>query len=89
MTTLQHRPMRADLVIAQGISGNLVLLNIPSGLHYSLNDLGARVWTLCDGGRTVEEIIDALLQEYEAPVDRVREDVLTLMQELATEQLLK
>jgi len=84
---LLNRPSHADQVIAQEISGTVVLLNIPSGQYYSLNEIGGRAWALCDGFRTVSEIIEVIREEYEAPDDRVRDDVLALLRELAQEHL--
>jgi hypothetical protein len=87
MVELRTQPCHTDQVIAQDISGTLVLLNIPNGQYYSLNDLGGRVWALCDGIRTVAEIIELIGAEYDAPVERVRDDVLALLRELAQERL--
>lgn len=87
MIQLQDRPSHADQVIAQETSGTLVLLSIPSGQYYSLNELGARVWKLCDGTRTVAEIIELIGKEYDAPLDRIRDDVIALLRELGSERL--
>ncbi len=84
---LRDQPSHAGQVIAQEISGSVVLLNIPSGQYYSLNEIGGRVWALCDGTRTVSEIIEVIRGEYEAPGDRVQNDVLALLRELAQEHL--
>jgi hypothetical protein len=87
MVGLRTQPSQTDQVIGQDISGTLVLLNIPNGQYYSLNELGGRVWALCDGIRTVSEIIDLIRDEYDAPVERIQDDVMALLRELAQEHL--
>jgi pyrroloquinoline quinone biosynthesis protein D len=47
------------------------------------------VLKLCDGKRTVEEIVEALAQDYSAPADVIRADVLDLLQGLADKGYLK
>jgi hypothetical protein len=64
-----------------------VLLSLDEGTYFSLNDVGAIVWTLCDGSHTVEDIIDALCAEFEAPPERIGADVVALVDDLASEGL--
>ncbi len=47
------------------------------------------VLKLCDGKRTVEEIVEALSKEYSAPADVIRADVLDLLQGLADKGYIK
>ena len=44
---------------------------------------------LCDGKRTVEDIVEALAKEYSAPADVIRADVLDLLQGLADKGYIK
>jgi pyrroloquinoline quinone biosynthesis protein D len=41
------------------------------------------VLKLCDGNRTVDEIVTVLAEEYSAPAEVIRADVLDLLQGLA------
>lgn len=86
---LSDRPSHADQVIAQQTCGTLVLMSIDKGQYYSLNELGCRIWQLCDGVRPVAEIIQIIGDEYDVSLDRVQHDVLTLLQELADEHLVE
>jgi pyrroloquinoline quinone biosynthesis protein D len=47
------------------------------------------VLKLCDGKRTVEEIVESLAKEYSAPADVIRTDVLDLLQGLADKGYIK
>ncbi len=66
---------------------NLVLLNPQSGQYYTLDEVGSRVWQLCDGAHTVSEVVAIIGQEYDAPVEVIKADVLELLTDLADEQL--
>jgi pyrroloquinoline quinone biosynthesis protein D len=47
------------------------------------------VLKLCNGKRTVEEIVESLAEEYSAPADAIRTDVLDLLQGLADKGYIK
>ena len=47
------------------------------------------VLKLCDGKRTVEEIVEALAKDYSAPAEIIRTDVLDLLQGLADKGYIK
>jgi pyrroloquinoline quinone biosynthesis protein D len=47
------------------------------------------VLKLCDGKRTVEEIVESLAEEYSAPADVIRTDVLDLLHGLADKGYIK
>ena len=86
---LGDRPSHADQVIAQQTCGTLVLMSIGRGQYYSLNEMGCRIWQLCDGARSVADIIQIIEHEYDVSPDRVQHDVLMLLQELAGERLVE
>lgn len=60
------------------------LLVYSPGSHavVNLNPTAARVLALCDGTRTVEALVATLANEFEAPEDVLRADVLPLLSEL-------
>jgi pyrroloquinoline quinone biosynthesis protein D len=51
------------------------------GIMLSLNVLGTEIWKRCDG-RTVEEIITDLLEQFDVDPDVLREDSLAFLSEL-------
>jgi hypothetical protein len=75
-------------VLRQEVSGTVVLFNMESGRYYSLNDVGARAWELCDGTRSISDITGILAEEYDAPEATIQEDVANLLSELCDERLL-
>jgi hypothetical protein len=84
----QSRPLRRERVLAQHAAGTLVLLDLDGGQYYSLDEVSARVWELCDGEHEVGGIVAAISTEYDAPVETIYEDVLAFLEEMADEKLL-
>jgi hypothetical protein len=54
-----------------------------------LDAVGARVWTLIQEPRTISEIQDTLLQEYDVEPERCGWDLQVLLQDLAAAGLVK
>ena len=50
---------------------------------YTLNEVGGRIWDLVDGERTVEQIRDTIVQEYEVCVEEAVTDIIELFQQLS------
>ena len=75
-------------MLARDAAGTLVLLDLDSGQYFSLDGVSARVWELCDGERTVGAILGTLAEEYDAPPETLRADVLAFLQEMMDEALL-
>lgn len=84
---MDSRPRRRENVLTQKTSDGLVLLDPDGGEYFSLNEVGSRVWELCDGTRTVGEVVGVLAEEFEAPSETIRDDVLELLEELAAARL--
>jgi pyrroloquinoline quinone biosynthesis protein D len=53
------------------------------------DETAVAVLKLCDGKRTVEEIVETLAKEYSATADVIRADVLDLLQGLADKGYVK
>jgi pyrroloquinoline quinone biosynthesis protein D len=87
-TPLDARPRRQESVLAQEAQGQTVLLRLDDGGYYALDEVGAAVWELCDGTRSVADIVAALGEQFDAPEMTIRADVLEFVEELRDERLL-
>jgi coenzyme PQQ biosynthesis protein PqqD len=85
---LDERLCRQEGVLAQEAQGRTVLLRLEDGGYYALDEVGAMIWELCDGSRSVSEIVATLCEEFDAPELTVREDVLEFIGDLRHERLL-
>jgi hypothetical protein len=84
----ESRPRRRERVLAQRAAGTLVLLDLDGGQYYSLDEVSARVWELCDGAHGVDGIVESISAEYEATAETIYEDVLAFLEEMMDEKLL-
>ena len=81
-------PRAHDGVLVQEAHGKTVLLRLADGGYYALDDLGAFIWARCDGRHTVDELVAAILAEFDVPHDVVQADVESFLDELFDENLL-
>jgi coenzyme PQQ biosynthesis protein PqqD len=88
MVTMSSRPRQGARVLSQRAEDTVVLLVPDSGEYFSLDELGGRIWELCDGTRTVEQIAERITEEYEAPAPVIRADVVALLEDLASAELM-
>ena len=88
MIEQESRPRRRDRVLTQRAAGTVVLLDLDGGQYYSLDEVSARVWEMCDGEHAVGGIVEAISAEYDAPVETIEEDVLAFLEEMLDEKLL-
>jgi hypothetical protein len=59
-----------------------VLLDIEQGLCFSLNPVGTRIWEMIKDGRSVDEIADALEQEFRLPRTQLLTDISDFLKQL-------
>ena len=64
-----------------------LVVDVKGGLLYPLNRVGARIWDLCDGARSVDEIVGVLAAEFEAPEPTIRADAIEFLERLADAKL--
>lgn len=84
----QSQPQRKEQVICQKASNEFLLFNMQDGNYYSLNEVGQRIWELCDGSHTVMQVVDALASEFDAPRDLLTNDVVELLEQLQSGKLI-
>jgi hypothetical protein len=65
------------------------VLNLKNSVYYGLDSVGARVWTLLQQPRSVGELRDTLLSEYEVEARRCEQDLLTLLESMRSEGLIE
>ncbi len=64
-----------------------VLLDIEQGLCFSLNPVGTKIWAMIKDGRSVDEISDALEQEFRLPRAQLLADVSDFVKQLENRRL--
>lgn len=82
------QPRRRADILTQQVQETQVLLNLKDGQYYALDEVGIRIWELCDGQHSLAEISAILAHEYDAPAETIAADVVELVGDLVDAQLL-
>lgn len=65
------------------------ILGLKNSVYYGLNPVGARVWGLLQQPRSVGEIRDAIVTEYEVTTECFESDLIELLQQMLSEGLVE
>ena len=75
-------------VMARQVGEETVILDLASGTYFGLDPVGARIWQLMAEGKTLAEVCEAMLAEYEVLREAIERDVFGLAQDLSAKQLI-
>ncbi len=80
MFNLKSVPSRSSSVVTRKTGKECVLIPVTNNIAdmtsvYTLNETGAFLWELIDGENSVENMIEALIREYNIDEETATEDV--------------
>jgi hypothetical protein len=76
-----------DDVVFRELDGEAVLLNLTTGTYFSLNPVGTRMWQLIAESRSLANMLDTLLLEYEVDRAVLENDLFELCRQLCANGL--
>jgi hypothetical protein len=65
------------------------ILNLKNSVYYGMNPVGTRVWDLLKQPKSVTELRNALLEEFEVDEARCGGDLLALLETMRSEGLIE
>jgi len=65
----------------------VVILGLRDSAYYGLADVGARIWDLLQTPRTLSDIVDIVVAEYEVTAERATDDLSMLLGQLESRGL--
>jgi hypothetical protein len=68
--------------VSSNLAGEAVILDLKSGIYYGLDVVGSRIWYLIQVPRTIAEIRDLLLDEFDVEPLNCEHDLLAILREL-------
>lgn len=89
MVEVNSSVVAAKEQVSSDLAGEAVILDLKSGVYYGLNEVGASIWNLIQEPKTVNEIRDAILEEYEVEPEQCDRDLKAILQQLADEGLIE
>ena len=86
---LDQRFQVSDDVIAREVAGEMVLLDLESGLYFGLDPVGSRIWDrLSEGPCSLAEVCDLVEAEFDAPRDQIERDIVALAAQFTEKKLI-
>jgi hypothetical protein len=81
--------LQAKDQVSCDLAGEATILSVKTGNYYGLDPVGARIWTLIQQPRTLQEIRDTLVKEYDVDAIRCEADLLSILQQLQAKGLIE
>jgi hypothetical protein len=76
-------------VLIQELAGEAVLLHLEREQYFGLDDVGTRMWKAVTESASIQEGYEALLREFEADPEQLRQDLSELLTQLVEHGLLE
>jgi Coenzyme PQQ synthesis protein D (PqqD) len=79
--------------IQEQVSSNLgeesIVLNLKFGVYYGLNSVGTRIWDLIQSPKTIAEIQETIVAEYDVEPEQCGNDITEIFKGLKTAGLIE
>jgi hypothetical protein len=75
--------------VSQKLPGETVILNLKNRTYYGLTGVGPQIWESLKDVTTVEQVVSAIIRQYEVPPADCESDVVEIIQRLVDEGLVK
>src|SRR5215472_7857996 len=75
-------------VVSRELEGEAIILNLESGTYFGLDSVGTRIWSLLQEDGSLRRTFELLEQEYDVEPERLKADILRLVEELCSNHLL-
>lgn len=86
---LDHIVMQSDGFLASNMNDEKVMMSVESGKYYNLGSIGGRIWELIESPTSVRQVVTSLREEYEIDQDACERQVLSFLQTMLTEKLIR
>lgn len=79
----------SDDVVSREVGGEIVMLNLATGIYFGLNQVGGRIWELIDGKTcSIANLCEVIEAEFDAPRSDIERDILALLCDLSERGLI-
>ncbi|MCZ3386141.1 MAG: PqqD family protein [Actinomycetia bacterium] len=83
------RPMRRSGLTLRSTNAGFEVIDESGETVAALNDTGLALWRVCDGEATIEEIVRAAAQLFDAPVSVIEADISRAVEQFHAQGLLE
>lgn len=89
MISFTDRVIVPDGVLISNLQDESVILNLDSERYFGLDDVGTRMLTVLSTSSSIEAAYELLLKEYDVDGEVLRRDLLSLVEQLVDQGLIK
>jgi methyltransferase-like protein len=94
MADLKSVPSRAPSIVTRKTGNEYVLVPVANNIAdmnsvYTLNETGAFIWELIDGKKDVEDLIEAVINEYDIDRETALTDVMSFIDNMSEYLIIK
>jgi len=86
--SLQSVVIATEDQVSCELDSEAVILSLSRDIYYGLDPVGSRIWDELQSRRTVREIRDLILGEYDVDAERCERDLLSLLEDLREHELI-
>lgn len=76
---LTSRLRIATDVVFHDLQGEIVLLNLKTGVYFGLDPVGTRIWQLIQEHHSLQDVLASLVEEYEVTEVKCAQDLLSFV----------
>ena len=73
---------RSESAMAREVDGELVILDVPSGRFFALNDVGRLIWDRLESDCSHDQLVDAVVASYDVGRSEASSDISELVSQL-------
>ena len=75
--------------VSSDLGREAVILELDRGIYYGVNEVGSRIWGLIQQTRSVDQVRDVIVAEYDVDPETCTADVLRLLEEMVKRGLIQ
>jgi len=87
--SLQTTVIVSSRQISCPLGDESAILNMKNSVYYGMNPVGTSIWNLLKEPKTIAEIRDTIVSEYDVDEERCERDLFTLLEQMRSEGLIE
>src|SRR5260370_796822 len=83
------RISRSPAIVKAEVDGEIVMMSIERGRYFGLDDIASDIWKRIESACSFDELIDQLVDDYDADRTTIARDVCALLTRMAAQDVIR